>query len=225
MRIVPLLLLFSLVAARPQQTVTGRVVGVIDGDTLSVLTSEHHEMRVRLAEIDAPESKQAFGKRAKQALADLVYGRTVTVQIIDWDRYARAVGVVSRGDTDVNLEMVRRGMAWAYRKYLERPEILDAERQARLDRRGLWADAQPAAPWEFRHAGQAHSLPTGPAADANASAPSTIDRGPIVGNRKSRIYHWPGCPNYADIAAEDRAYFATRHEADAAGYKPARNCP
>jgi endonuclease YncB( thermonuclease family) len=101
----------------------GRVVGVSDGDTLTVLTAARDEVRVRLAEIDAPESGQPYGARAKQALSDLTYGRQVRVAVVDIDRYDRVVGRVHAGSRDVNAEMVRQGAAWVFVRFSRDPAL------------------------------------------------------------------------------------------------------
>lgn len=128
---------------------TGRVVGVTDGDTIKVLC-DRTEVKVRLAEIDAPERGQPFGAKAKVALSDLVFGREVRLDVTDTDRYGRSVARVWVGRTDANREMIRRGYAWAYRKYLTDTTLLDDEAAAQRARSGLWADAVPTPPWEFR---------------------------------------------------------------------------
>ena len=129
---------------------SGRVVAVKDGDTLGILR-EGREVPVRLVEIDAPEKSQAFGNRSKQSLSDLTSGRTVLVKEHGFDKYRRTLSRVVAGDIDVNAEQVRRGMAWAYRTYLTDSSLLTVEAEARAARRGLWADAEPMPPWQFRH--------------------------------------------------------------------------
>jgi endonuclease YncB( thermonuclease family) len=130
---------------------TGRVVAISDGDTLTVLTPDKKQVRVRLHGIDTPESKQAFGTRARQELSSLVFGKDVRVEVRDTDRYGRTVGRVFAGSIEVNLEMVRRGFAWWYRDFAKGDKGLQqAERQARDAGVGLWADKQPIPPWEFR---------------------------------------------------------------------------
>jgi Staphylococcal nuclease homologue len=99
------------------QTYEGKVVAVSDGDTLIVLTPEKRQVKVRLAQIDAPEKSQAYGQRSKQSLSDLVFGKQVRVEQQDRDRYGRVAGRVYAGGLDVNAEQVKRGMAWVYRKY------------------------------------------------------------------------------------------------------------
>lgn len=137
------------------QALSGRVVGVVDGDTLELLTPERRMVRIRLAEIDAPEHDQPWGRRAKQALSTLVFGRSVTVRTVDIDRYGRTVGRVYAGGTDVNREMVREGAAWAYRAYLTDPALLTAEAEARRAHAGLWSlpPSQATPPWDWRHGG------------------------------------------------------------------------
>ena len=95
---------------------TGRVVGISDGDTLTLLTPEKQQIRVRLGEIDTPESRQPYGERAKQALSDLAFGKEARVVVQDTDKYGRTVGRVYVGRVDVNADMVRQGAAWVYRQ-------------------------------------------------------------------------------------------------------------
>lgn len=148
MRVVLLLLSVTLAHAA---SITGTVVGVSDGDTITVLTATKEPVKVRLHGIDAPESKQAFGSRAKQELSDLVFGRTVTVEVKEKDRYGRSVGRVSVGTLAVNAEMVRKGFAWWYRDFAKKDvELATAEAEAKNAGRGLWADKAPIPPWEFR---------------------------------------------------------------------------
>lgn len=127
----------------------GAVVGVTDGDTISVMR-DGRAATVRLAGIDCPERGQPFGSQAKQFTSSLVFGRRVTVDVQDTDRYGRLVGRLYEGRTDVSLELVRAGMAWHYRQYSNDASLREAEQEARTARRGLWADAHPTAPWEFR---------------------------------------------------------------------------
>ncbi len=129
---------------------TGRVVGVADGDTITVLHNGKGE-RIRLHGIDSPEKRQAFGNRAKQFTSTLVFGKTVTVQPVDHDRYGRTVGVVLLPDgRSLNHELVRAGLAWMYRRYTNDQSLSDLEEEARVARRGLWADPHAVPPWEWR---------------------------------------------------------------------------
>lgn len=134
------------------EDLSGRVVGVVDGDTLDLLTAEHRTVRVRLAEIDAPEHDQPWGARAKQALSSLAFGREATVRSTATDRYGRTVGRVYAGGVDVNAALVSQGAAWAYRSYVTDGSILDREAEARAAGRGLWSlpAFERSPPWEWR---------------------------------------------------------------------------
>lgn len=150
--IAAVLALSSLAAAAPSGVLEGRVVGVIDGDTITVLTPALARVTVRLAEIDAPESGQPWGGRSKQALSELVFSRQVRVTGRERERYGRLLGRVSVNGQDVNARMVRSGSAWAYRQYLKDQDLVAAEADARRARRGLWSlpPEQTVAPWEWR---------------------------------------------------------------------------
>lgn len=139
------------------ETISGRTIGVSDGDTITVLDSTNTSHKIRLAGIDAPEKSQPFGQRSKESLSDLVFGRTVTVETEKVDKYRRKVGkIITPEGIDANLEQVRRGLAWHYKEYqaeqlaADRAAYSAAEGIAKDQRRGLWEDAQPVAPWEFR---------------------------------------------------------------------------
>ena len=131
------------------------VVSVADGDTITVLTAEKKQHKIRLLGIDAPEKAQAFGQRSKQSLSDLVYKKQVTIEYKEQDRYKRYLGKVLVDGKDANLMQIKTGMAWWYRQYKrsQTPEdqkaYADAEAVARGSKVGLWADKEPVAPWEF----------------------------------------------------------------------------
>lgn len=134
----------------------GRVVGVTDGDTVTVLDDQLTQHKIRLTGIDAPEKAQAFGQRSKEALSSLVFSRRVTVEFEKQDRYGRTVGKVVVDGLDANLAMVSAGMAWHYKKYqaeqspADRLSYAEAEQEAREVRRGLWRDSIATAPWDWR---------------------------------------------------------------------------
>ncbi len=132
---------------------SGKVVRVIDGDTLALRTDQGAVVRIRLSEIDAPESSQAYGRAAKRTLQQLVGDRHVIAQVNDVDRYGRSVARIDRSGVDVNAEMVRRGAAWAYTRYQTDGRFPMWERQARRARIGIWSDpASATPPWEWRAA-------------------------------------------------------------------------
>lgn len=137
-------------------TFSGRVVGVADGDTVTVLDASMVQHKVRLSGIDAPEKSQPFGQRSKESLSDLVFDRWVTVESDKRDRYGREVGKVLKDGQDANLEQIVRGFAWHYKDYAREQSVQDrevyanAEDASRRKRTGLWSDAHSIPPWEFR---------------------------------------------------------------------------
>lgn len=194
-------LLLAFCAAALAQALEGRVVGVADGDTIAVLI-DGRQVDVRLSDIDAPEKAQAFGQRARQALAALVMGRTVRIEARGRDDYGRTIGRVFVDGLDVNLEQVRNGMAWAYRKYTRDGAIIAAESQARVAGAGLWSAADQTPPWEFRHRDRAtaDAAPPGaaPYADPRTESRtgSRTDSPPIdLGG------YFPQVPDVADAPA------------------------
>jgi endonuclease YncB( thermonuclease family) len=138
------------IAAKPHYTLTGKVVAIADGDTLTVLDDSKTQHKIRLAGIDAPEKGQAFGNKAREALGDKVFQQTIRIEVIDIDRYHREVGRIFLGDRFINMEMVTDGFAWRYVQYDKPGEFTAAEADARERRRGLWADPNPTPPWEWR---------------------------------------------------------------------------
>ena len=137
-------------------SVDGRIVGVSDGDTVTLLDAQNTQWKVRLLGIDAPEKKMPFGQVSKQHLANLVYKKQVTVEYSKRDRYGRTLGKILVGGIDANLAQIRAGMAWHYKQYQSEQSFEDrqlyseAEETARSSRRGLWADATPTPPWNWR---------------------------------------------------------------------------
>jgi endonuclease YncB( thermonuclease family) len=129
---------------------TGRVVGVTDGDTLTVLHARH-PATVRLVGVDAPEKRQSYGDRARRFTADLAFDRTVTVRAAGRDRNGRLLGEVLLPDgRSLSQELVRAGYAWWFWKYSRDDRLARLEEEARASRRGLWADSAPQAPWDYR---------------------------------------------------------------------------
>ena len=158
-----LTVLLASVALAQEPLISGHVVGVTDGDTIKVLSADQH-FRIRIAFIDSPEMHQAFGYRAKQAMSELVFGREVELRVHTTDRYGRLVCLVFVEGKDAGLELIKQGLAWAYEHYLpEAPAEAQqnykaAEATARDNRLGLWADADPQPPWEFRRLQRAARL-------------------------------------------------------------------
>lgn len=146
-----LFLISSLPSSALSQDFTGQVIGVLDGDSIEVL-HDRKAQRIRLYGIDCPEKRQAFGNRAKQATAALVFDRSVTVEHHGRDKYRRILGEVLLSDgTHVNRELVAEGWCWWYRKYAPEDVTLAAlEAAARVAHKGLWSDPNPVPPWEWR---------------------------------------------------------------------------
>lgn len=130
-----------------------RVVGVLDGDTLDCLISSGQKVRVRLAQIDAPEKSQDFGQRAKKLLSDLTYNKVVILSIENYDKYGRVIAEIfeNADDVSVNYKMVKSGMAWAYERYVKDRAYITAQQQAKADKVGLWVQLNPTPPEEYRH--------------------------------------------------------------------------
>jgi endonuclease YncB( thermonuclease family) len=134
----------------------GKVVTVTDGDTVGVLTNDNELHKIRLSGIDAPEKKQAFGNKSKQALDDEIGGKVVTVEYNKLDKYQRIVGKIMFNGKDVNLHQIQRGLAWHYKKYQNEQDVADrsiyadAEYLAQRDKLGVWADTSSMPPWDFR---------------------------------------------------------------------------
>ena len=128
----------------------GKVVKVSDGDTVTILTSDKTQHKIRLNDIDAPEKKQAFGNKSKDNLAKYIAGKTVTVEYQKKDKYKRVLGTIYYNNTDINLQQVKDGYAWVYKKYSNNQTYYKAEKVARDKRVGLWIDKNPLEPWEFR---------------------------------------------------------------------------
>lgn len=143
-------------AAALADILTGRVVRVADGDTVTILDSTNTQHKIRLSGIDAPERKQAFGQRSREALSEMVAGKSVNVDWNKRDKYRRIVGKIMIDGQDVNLKQIQRGLAWHYKKYENEQDVADrsiyaqAEYQAQREKVGLWGDKQPLAPWDYR---------------------------------------------------------------------------
>lgn len=132
------------------------VVGISDGDSLTILDKNNKRERVRLATIDAPENGQAFGKPAKASLSQMIYKRYVQVVGAKRDQYGRIIGEVYIGELNANVEQLRRGYAWHYKRHANQQtrsqakEYSDVENAARMRKAGLWRDKNPTPPWEYR---------------------------------------------------------------------------
>ncbi|WON75331.1 thermonuclease family protein [Nitrosospira sp. Is2] len=127
------------------------VIGISDGDTLTVLNENKQQVKIRLAEIDAPEARQPFGAKSKQSLSELCFGKQAQIKPRAKDRYGRTVAPVTCDGVDANAEQVNRGMAWVYRKYAKDHNLYVLQYDAKAAGRGLWSEPSPTMPpWEWR---------------------------------------------------------------------------
>ena len=229
------------------QDFTGKVVGIVDGDSIKVMHEGKAE-QIRLSGIDCPEQGQAFGNKAKQATSSLSFGKEVKVQPKTTDRYGRTVAEVGLSDgMNLNQELVKQG--WCGSNAPNNQVLKNLERQARKQKLGLWVDPNPVPPWEFRKARAAKRnslqpllheqslidlgpLPmqasdTLPVMSERKEPPTSASEQtfPILGNRKSHLYHRADCPNYSAIRPKNQVPFTSETKAQAAGYQLAGNCP
>jgi len=193
-----LLLIPSLAFA---QDITGKVVGVTDGDTLTVLDASKKQHKIRLHGIDAPESAQPFGTKAKQRLSELVFSREVRVEVKDTDRYGRTVGVVLSPSArvpgfasgNVNHILVWEGMAWWYRKYAPGDRAFQKlEQGARSRKVGIWSEGRAVAPWDWRNGGSRTTPVVPRRAPSTTKQVQTVDRTVYI-TRTGKKHHADGC--------------------------------
>ena len=212
-----LLFILILLLSSPVLALTGRVVNVADGDTVTILDANKRQNKIRLYGIDCPEKKQAFGQRARQFLAGMIAGKTVDISDMGPDRYGRTVGLIELDGISVNREMVKNGFAWVYRQYCKIPECrswIQDEDMARNARLGLWQDWQPVPPWEWRQQGNKISTRT------NIPAISTGVK--YSGNIRSRKYHNNYCQHFT--CKNCIRYFNSPQEPVNAGFVACKLC-
>ena len=130
---------------------TGKVVGIYDGDTITIIDDlDQGKFKIRLYGIDAPEKKQDFGQKAKQHLSSLIFNKVVKIKFTEIDRYGRIVGKIFLNDIEINIEMLKAGLAWHYSRYDQTSTYINAEKQARTEKRGIWSIKNSIPPWEYR---------------------------------------------------------------------------
>jgi endonuclease YncB( thermonuclease family) len=195
-----------LFAALASADITGKVVSVADGDTITVLQNRT-QYKIRLYGIDCPESHQDFGNRAKQLTSKLVFGKHVKVVKKDMDRYGRVVGIVYVNGLCVNKELISKGLAWVYRQYCKNSfcnDWLRLEKEARKNSIGLWSHPNPVPPWEFRR------------------GPQRSEANVYHGNTRSMVFHHPSCEHFN--CKNCSSVFRSKEKALRAGYRPCGRC-
>jgi len=216
-----LVLMMFLVPQAELKTVNGEVILVHDGDTLTVKTKRDRAYKVRLADIDAPEIGQPFGKPARRLATDLTLGTTVRVNYTFKDKYGRLIGEVLLPNGELlNEEMLKAGLAWHYRvKYPHSSFLEKLEYKAWQKKLGLWVQAEPTPPWEYR---RENRLPTPPATPENMDYDLFFTYG-LVGNPKTRVYEWPECKGYPK---NTKGYinFGSLLDAETLGYRASERC-
>lgn len=148
-RIVLLFLIITCLSAQAK-IITGEVIKIADGDTLTILTNTKQQEKIRLIEIDAPERRQAFGNKSQQSLAELCFKKPAIIHYDNRDRYGRILGRVFCNGIDANKAQIINGMAWVYVKYAKDYSLFAIEKEARDKQIGLWQDKNPISPWKFR---------------------------------------------------------------------------
>lgn len=204
------LCLLMIAQAQAMEKIAGKVVGIADGDTITVL-QDNKQYRIRLYGIDTPEKRQDFGQRAKQFTSKMVFRKPVEVRPLDIDRYKRIVGLVYVKDQCLNKELVKAGFAWVYQKYCKKSfcnNWLKLEQAARTNKLGLWVYDNPIPPWDFRH-GKKHKR------NANYS-------GPYHGNVNSHVFHAPWCKHFD--CKNCTKVFQDKNIAISKGYRPCGIC-
>ena len=228
-------------AAGLAKTIEGKVVTVHDGNRITVLDKSRKTWNVRLAGIDAPDLNQPGGDAARQELSDLVFGQTVRVEISRTDDYGQTVGKVLVETPnpepytwyDADLALVRRGLAWHYTESdadqspHDRDFYTMAEADARKAGIGIWADKNPIPPWAFRKAAvvkaktesdsRFNSVPT-------SGSVTVLPVKRVLADKHSHTYYLQDCPDHDGVAEKNRVFYNSTGEAEAAGYRIAKNC-
>jgi hypothetical protein len=178
------------------------------------MASDRTRVRIRLQGIDCPESGQPFSQVARNFTRQLAFDKTVAVKVFDVDRYGRLVARVVSDGMDLSLELVKAGLARHYTVFSFDPRLAEAEEHAKHERRGMWVNGDT--PFPMRHG-------SAPATKATKGGVAAETDGPFVGNVRSRVYHAKTCRNAR--CQNCTSEFKTRAEAEAAGFRPAGDCP
>ncbi|NKD58170.1 thermonuclease family protein [Haematospirillum jordaniae] len=205
LRVIIALIILTTTETAAANQLSGKIVGVSDGDAVTLLDQNNRQHKIRLMGIDAPENSQAFGQESKQSLSELVFNKQVVADCPSTDRYAENLCKIFVGGIDANLAQIERGYAWYYKQYQsdqspdDRVKYSAAEGTARQTRLAIWSDSNPIPPWEYRRGGNASAqLPN--YGNPTATEPSAIAQGVVSGSVKmsrSGICHAPGTTYYS----------------------------
>lgn len=203
------LLIVLWMAGAAALSIHGKVVAVMDGDTIEIVRS-NKLYRLRLDGVDCPEKSQAFGAVAKKFTSDRCFGKQVTAKISSKDKYGRYLAkVILPGGKELNALLLRNGYAWHYKQYNRDVAYAKLENLARKEKLGLWADRNPVPPWDFRH--------------IKSDTPK-LSSGKYLASQNSKVFHKPSCKQAQKIKAANRVWFATRNAALQVGCKPCKLC-
>lgn len=219
---ISLMSLWFAAASPALAPLTGLVVAVHDGDTLTVQNGSSL-YKVRLSDVDAPEMGQVFGKQARQFTEQMALGHRVRVNVSMIDMHGRRVGEVIVDDGRVlNEELVHAGLAWYYRVHPVKNERLQKlEHFAFQKKLGLWVEKEPLPPWEFRR--ESH-IPDVPATADQVDYDQIFNYG-IVGNHRTKKFRWPACKHYRNRRPQKALIFHSLEQARERGFVPAKDCP
>ena len=201
------------------KTLQGKVIHVADGDTITILTPQKEQIKIRLAAIDCPESGQSYGKKAKKFTSSMVYGKHVKVKPITKDRYGRTVAMVLVNSSNLSKQIIANGYGWVFRKYCKWrfcDDWLRLEETARDRGIGLWRDRNAIPPWEWRKAKRNGG--------SSRATNNFVNSGTGIyhGNVKSHVFHGSGCRYYN--CKNCVKMFQSREEAVRAGFRPHTDC-
>jgi len=213
--------MFFLLPQAELKTINGEVISIKDGDTFTIKDQRDKLYKVRLADIDAPEIGQPFGRPAKRLLEDLALEKIVRVNYTQEDKYGRLIGEVFLPDGKMlNEEAIKAGLAWHYRvKHPHSTFLEKMEYKAWKKKMGLWVQEKPIPPWEFRRETR---VPIPPSNQANMDYDLFLTYG-IIGDPKTRIYQWPTCRGYPKNP-KNHITFGNLLDAETLGYRAARGC-
>lgn len=212
---------FFLTSQTALNTMTGSVVAVSSGDTLTISVNKEN-FQIRLADVDCPEVRQPFFSQALRFTEDRTLGKKIRVNYEMIDSYKRVVGEVILPDgNNLNIELMRAGLAWHYRVKPKPSEILARlEYDAWSHKIGLWVEPNPMPPWQFRRDPTVTTPPAGP---TDVDYDQIMSYG-LVGDKKNRVYLWPACQEYRIIDQEDLVVFSSLFQATSFGFKKHKSC-